>query len=104
MQSLNYFSSIVKVLESPKQILFNDKYYLVEFRALMPQISKNTKPKVVLLNFWSVFTRDLKSYYKTNDYILIQGYTSIKKKNALINKNLKKITITVLKVYPFLLK
>ena len=107
MQSLNYFSGIVKILESPKQTLFNDKYYIVEFRALMPQSRKNRKSKVISLVFWNSLKRDLKNYYQMNDYILIEGYVSIKisnNNNDLINRNLKKVTITVLKVYPFLLK
>jgi hypothetical protein len=47
---------------------------------------------------WGNLARDVLEYYKVNDYIIIEGYLSISKK-----KKSKKVEITVLKAYPFLL-
>jgi hypothetical protein len=63
---------------------------LPQFRNQIKQIAK--------LKFWGNLGRDVLDYYKVNDYIIIEGYLSIAKK-----KKSKKIEITVLKVYPFLL-
>mgnify|MGYP002045873478 CR=1 FL=1 len=57
------------------------------------------------LSFWGRSAYEILKYSKTNDYVLIEGYLSIEKKQSnLLNKTPKKIIITVLKVYPFLLK
>ena len=103
MGNINYFSGIVKVLETPIQTFFNNKMPVTTFRVEIPQTRNN---RIISLVFWGNLAREVKNYYQINDYILIEGYTSIrnKKDENLINKNSKKVTVTVLKVYPFLLK
>lgn len=102
MGDTNYFSGIVKILENPIQSFINDKTLTTTFRVEIPQIRQN---KIVSLVFWGNLANEVKNYYQVNDYILIEGYTSIEKKSSeFLNKNPRKIIITVLKVYPFLLK
>jgi hypothetical protein len=102
MGDTNYFSGIVKILENPIQISTNTQPLTVRFRAEIPQIRKN---RSVSLMFWGNLGQEVKNYYQVNDYILIEGYVSIRKNNANpLNKNSRKITISVLKVSPFLLK
>ena len=98
MGDTNYFSGIVKVLENPIQIFFNDKIPHTTVRVELPQIRNN---RIIYLVFWGNLAREVKNYYQMNDYILIEGYLSIRNKK---NINSKKVTITVLKIYPFLLK
>ena len=51
--------------------------------------------------------RDVKDYYKVNDYILIEGYLSLRQTNKpylnTTSQTPKRVEVTVLKVYPFLL-
>ena len=102
MGDTNYFSGMVKILENPVQSFINDKTLTTTFRVEIPQIRKN---RIVSLVFWGNLANDVKNYYQVNAYILIEGYLSIEKKQSnLLNKTPKKIIITVLKVYPFLLK
>jgi cobalamin biosynthesis Co2+ chelatase CbiK len=103
MGDTNYFSGIVKVLENPIQTFFNDKILVTKFRVEIPQIRKN---RIITLVFWGNLAREVKNYYQINDYILIEGYLSIRNKKNIIltTNNSKQVTITVLKVYPFLLK
>jgi single-stranded DNA-binding protein len=55
-------------------------------------------------NLWGNLARDVATYYKINDYILIEGYLSRDKRGSnLIAQPSKQIEITVLKLYPFLL-
>ena len=99
---MNYFGSIVKILETPKQKFINSNTLVIKFRAQLPQVRQN---QIVRLVLWGNLARAFLSYYKKNDYILIEGYASIKDIQT-SNQNikpLKKVTITVLKVYPFLL-
>jgi len=102
MSDTNYIGGIVKILESPKYKLFPNNIAMTQFRAQLPQV-RNTW--IVHLTFWGYLARDVESYYKINDYIIIEGYLSLREKQRsnLTNQTGKKIEITVLKVYPFLL-
>ncbi len=103
MGDTNYFSGIVKVLENPRQTFFNGKVPVTMFRVEMPQIRNN---RIISLVFWGNLACEVETYYQINDYILIEGYLSnrTKKNINLTTKNSKKVTVTVLKVYHFLLK
>lgn len=102
MADTNYVGSIVKIVENPRQTVVKDKITTTEFRVQLPQV-RNTR--VVKLVFWGNLARDVASYYQVNDYIMIEGYLSLRTKlnTNLKKQNLKKVQITVLKVYPFLL-
>lgn len=102
MGDANLIGGIVKILETPQQKISDTNILVTQFRVQFPQY-RNTS--VVYLTFWGNLARDVVSYYKINDYILIEGYISLRdKKNSkeIISKS-KKVEITVLKVYPFIL-
>jgi Single-strand binding protein family len=102
MGDTNLVSGIVRILETPKQKIFNSNAPITQFRVQFPQV-RNTS--IVYLTFWGNLARDVVNYYKINDYILIEGYISLRDKNnsnKIISKS-KKVEITVLKVYPFVL-
>jgi len=104
MTDTNYIGGIVKIIETPKQKVISDNTISTKFRAQLPQFRNTT---LVTLVFWGNLARDVKAYYKVNDYILIEGYISLRNNDQqstnLITKTSKKVEITVLKVYPFLL-
>ena len=102
MGDTNLISGIAKILETPKNKSFNSDLPNTQFRVQFPQV-RNTS--VVYLTFWGNLARDVANYYKINDYILIEGYISLRDRdnfNKIISKS-KKVEITVLKVYPFVL-
>jgi single-stranded DNA-binding protein len=103
MGDANLIGGIVKILETPQQRISDTNNILVtKFRVQFPQ-SRNTS--IVYLTFWGNLARDVANYYKINDYILIEGYISLRDKknsNKIISKS-KKVEITVLKIYPFIL-
>lgn len=102
MVDTNYISSIVKILESPNSILFNNTILVTKFRVQFPQIRNS---RIVNLIFWGNLAHDVTNFYRTNDYILIEGYLSLSTKHFLnrVKQNSKKFEITVLKIYPFFL-
>ena len=103
MTDMNYMGAIVKILETPKQKLINSNVLVIKFRAQLPQVRKS---RIVKLVIWGKLARAVLDYYKINDYILIEGYASLRDNNKISNINkkpLKTVTISVLKVYPFLL-
>jgi single-stranded DNA-binding protein len=95
MGDTNYISGIVKVLETPKQTIFKNNIPFTEFRVQFPQVRGN---KVINLVFWGKLASEVVNYYQANDYIVIEGYLSIDQKQSL-----KKVKITVLKVFTFVL-
>jgi single-stranded DNA-binding protein len=102
MSDMNHIGAIVKILETPKQKFINSNTLVIKFRVQLPQVRKI---RIVELVLWGNLANSVLNYYKVNDYILIEGYISFRENESLNknNKPLKKVTITVLKVYPFLL-
>ena len=102
MSDNNFIGGVVKVLETPKQKIINNNILVTCFRVQFPQVRNNC---IVHLTFWGNLTRDVATYYEINDYILIEGYLSLSKKQTpkVTSQKMKKIEITVLKIYPFLL-
>ena len=94
MADTNYISGIVKILENPIKRVFNN-ISITQVRVQLPQVQNNI---IINLIFWGKLSDDIIGYYNINDYIIVEGYLSLKN-----NKTFKKVEITVLKVYPFLL-
>jgi len=102
MVDTNYISGIVKILENPVETIFDNDIAITKFRVQFPQVRKNI---IIDLVLWGNLGRDVVDYYQVNDYILMEGYLSLRDKQTtnLRIQNSKKVEITVLKVYPFLL-
>lgn len=100
MTSINYLTGVFKVLEKPRSKILND-VLVTQFRA---QLSNVNKTLILDLTFWGNLAQNVKVYYKVNDYIVIEGYISIRKHNNEAISNtvmLQKMELTILKVYPF---
>lgn len=102
MPNINYFSGVVKILETPKQKILNKKQTVIQCRVQLPQVRGN---RVVKLNIWGWSAKNTISNYKVNDYILVEGYMSLRSysANPSFSKVPKKIEISATKVYPFIL-
>ena len=102
MGDTNYISGVVKVLETPIQGVTKNNIQVVKFRAQFPQFRNNA---MVHVSFWGNLGKGIVDYYNRNDYMLIEGYISLrdKTKGQETNNKSKKVEITVLRAYPFLL-
>ena len=83
MSDMNYIGAIVKILETPKQKFINSNTLVIKFRAQLPQVRQI---QIVKLVIWGNLARAVLNYYKINDYILIEGYASIRE-NIISNEN-----------------
>ena len=99
MGDINSVGGVVRILETPRHKILNNSIFYTCFRVQFPQVRRNL---IVDLKFWGNLARDVGTYYKINDYILIEGYLSLKDKQ--IPQKQKKVNITVFKIYPFLLR
>jgi single-stranded DNA-binding protein len=101
MSDTNYIAAIVKILESPKTRIIKDKISVTKFRAQLPQIRKTQVIEIVV---WGNLANDMAKYYSRSDYVLVEGYLSLRKfsQSNSTRKVLKRARFTVLKAYPFL--
>ena len=97
MSDTNYFGGVIKILETPKQKTLKNNTLVTKFRA---QISQFRKTQIITLAFWGNLAHDVAINYKVNDYLIIEGYLSLRKKKI---SKFKRVEITVRKVYPFFL-
>ena len=105
MANTNYFCSIVKILENPIQIRINNTISITTFRVELFQVRNNYLNQILFLVFLGKKGDKIKKYYKTNDYIFVEGQLSIKEKksnisNMLSRTTIKQILVYVLKIYP----
>lgn len=99
MTDINYILGTIKILESPKQELLEDTISVTKFKS---QLSLSRTTKIINVTFWGNLALDIATYYKIGDYILIEGYISLRNSKFVHFGKLspKTIELTVLKVYP----
>nr|YP_010133898.1 hypothetical protein RF41 [Fistulifera saprophila]QWM93388.1 hypothetical protein RF41 [Fistulifera saprophila] len=99
MTSINYIAGIIKILELPRQELLENNILVTRFRGQFPLLRTT---QIIELIFWGNLTQDITSYCKMGDYLLVEGYISLAKKETLNSSSLptKKIQLTVSKAYP----
>ena len=106
MSATNYISTTVKILEEPKKKESRTSILVTEVRAQVSEVRSKPSKVLVTLQFWGNLGQAVLHYYRPNDYLIIEGYISLKRKTILradpqISKH---IEITVFKVYPLVLK
>ena len=103
MNDTSYFGGVVKILEAPTQKMLKNNILVTKIRAQIPQFRSTG---FVTLKFWGNLARDVVTYYKVNDSLIIEGYLSLYDKNDSNNTwwpKYQEIEITVLKAYPLFL-
>ena len=88
---VNRIGSIVKLLEVPKTNSLANDISMTRVRAQLPQRRGTI---LIELVFLGKLANDIITYYKPNDYILIEGYLEL-----LVKQKSKRVEITVLKIY-----
>lgn len=103
---MNYAIFTVKVIKNSGQSFFADGTALTELTVQLPQIRKNTAKTILQLSIWGKLSYDVAKYYQPDDYVIIEGYVSIRDLNMdrVINLIDKQVEISVFKLYPLLLK
>ena len=103
---MNYVIFAVKVIKNSGQSFFADGTSLTELIVQLPQTRKNNTKIILHVSIWGKLSYDVAKYYQSEDYIVIEGYISIRNINTYNAVNLldKQIEISVFKLYPLLLK
>jgi len=103
---MNYVIFAVKVIKNSGQSFFADGTSLTELTVQLPQVRKNNTKLILQASIWGKLSYDAAKYYQPEDYIVIEGYISVRNINRdrIINLLDKQVEISVFKLYPLLLK
>jgi len=103
---MNYVIFAVKVIKNSGQSFFADGTSLTELTVQLPQVRKNNTEVILQVSIWGKLSYDVAKYYQPEDYVIIEGYISIRNINTdrIINLLDKQVEISVFKLYPLLLK
>jgi hypothetical protein len=103
---MNYVNFIVKIIGKPEQSFFENDISVTEVLVKLCQTKKTKFEIPIQLSIWGNLGYDLMKYYQINDYIIIEGYISLRE-NIYENSRIpseKQVEVTVFKIYPFFLK
>jgi len=103
---MNYVIFAVKVIKNSGQSFFDDGTSLTELTVQLPQVRKNNTKLIFQVSIWGKLSYDVAKYYQPEDYVIIEGYISIRNINIdrIVNLLDKQVEICVFKLYPLLLK
>ena len=103
---MNYGVFTVKVIKNSGQSFFSDGTALTELSVQLPQVRKSNTKIILQLSIWGKLSYDVVKYYQPDDYIIIEGYISIRNINSdrIVNSLNKEVEISVFKLYPLFLK
>ena len=103
---MNYVVFTVKVIKNSGQSFFSDGTSLTELTVQLPQVRKNNSKVILQVSIWGKLSYDVAKYYQPDDYIIIEGYISIKNidTDRVVNSLNKQVEISVFKLYPLFLK
>jgi len=103
---MNYVIFTVKVIKNSGESFFSDGTSLTELIVQLPQVRKNNTMAIFQLSVWGKLSSDIAKYYQPDDYIIIEGYISIRNVNIdnVVGLIDKQVEISVFKLYPLVLK
>lgn len=103
---MNYVIFAVKIIKNSGQSFYADGTSLTELIVQLPQIRKNNTKVIFPVSIWGKLSYDVEKYYQPEDYIIIEGYVSIREINTghILNLLDKQVEVSVFKLYPLLLK
>nr|YP_010156577.1 hypothetical protein K4Y99_pgp009 [Laminaria rodriguezii]QQY85108.1 hypothetical protein [Laminaria rodriguezii] len=98
---MNHAIFVVKVIEKPVHLIYKEYQYM-EIKVKFPAPRKKNSINELTLLLWGNYKGDFVKYYKTQDYLIIEG-TLTSKGYANEENEINETKIIVKKLYPFLL-
>jgi len=98
---MNHAIFVVKAIEKPVHLIYKECQYM-EIKVKFPAPrQKNSRNEMTIL-LWGDYKGDFVKYYKTQDYLIIEG--TLTSKGYINEENeINEVKIIVKKLYPFLL-
>ena len=76
---MNYSTFVVRLVQQPKQNFLKDNISVVETYVKFVPTRQKKSIEVFKISVWGKLAEDLMKYYKINDYLIIEGYISLRK-------------------------
>lgn len=70
---MNYVSTIVKILDEPKQTKFNDKAIVIKVGGEIPKLKNDQLKSFIKLNIW-LLTKDFSYDFCIGDFLIVEGF------------------------------
>ena len=103
---MNYASFLIKIIRKPQQSFFVNEISVTEVIGKLYQIKNQKKSEITLhLSLWGNLAYDTIKYYQINDYVIVEGYLSLRN-STYDNYKIpieKQVELSGFKIYPFLL-
>ena len=104
---MNYTSFIGKIIKKPKRQFIDNDIPITKITAKFPQLREiKGSSNVISISIWGNLAIDYMEYFGVNDYIVVEGYISLRdpiSTNTTTKKD-KQVELSVFRIYPFLLK
>ena len=97
---MNYTSFIIKILTKPKKSSFENGISVTELMGKFFQFKTNTET-ICKLSIWGNLAHDSIQYYDVNDYLIVEGYISLRTLDFEEFEQITPVEISVFKIYPF---
>jgi len=103
---MNYVIFTVKVIKNSGQSFFSDGTSITELTVQLPQARKKNSKVILQVSIWGKLSYDAAKYYQPDDYIILEGYITIRNidTDRVVNLLNKQVEISVFKLYPLFLK
>lgn len=99
---MNYTTLIVKIIAKPTQSFFDNGISVTELIGKFYQY-RNNKYTICKVSIWGPLAHDINKYYRVKDYVIVEGYISVRE-SYFEDLNLKTtIEISAFKTYPLVL-
>ena len=102
---MNYTHFIVKIISKPEQSSFKNGILVTEFIGKFYQFRKiNNIDKLCKISIWGKSGSNFIKYYKKNDFVIIEGYLSLRRSEFDNLELTTDIEVSVYKFYPLSFK
>lgn len=103
MGDINYIGGIVRILEIPTLVINKNDIPSTKFRVQLSQLRFKQSKTILTLLVSGNLAQDIVKYYQINDYVLIEGYLSIRKSFYQKQKTKEFLQVNVFKIFPLFL-
>jgi single-stranded DNA-binding protein len=102
---MNYTTFIFKLLAKPKHTIYDKKITIAQTEVLGKFYQfRNNSQTVCNVSIWGKAAYEILKYYKKNDYVVAEGYISLKKTELENFNTTTLVELSVFKIYPLSIK
>ena len=101
---MNHSILIVKIIAAPEQNFLKEDIPVTKIKVKLVQTRTTSLSNDIFTIFiWGNLSSDIIKHYRTDDYVVIEGYISLRENNLNLQNSPmnRQISISILNIYPF---